>query len=123
MITSIKDFDLKSISLIVLAIILVLSIAFKCSSNKELSNIDELHVKNDSLIKENFSLKTKMESSEIKIKFLENSLIGFNKQINSSTNKINKLNKNKNEISNYVDSMSNDSIAIAFTKYLKRRKG
>lgn len=108
--------------MILLGLILVCTILFK-GGGKTASDFSDLELKNDSLLKENTELKHQKDSIDIHIKYLEKLAADKVIEINKATDKINKLNKNKDEISNYVDSLPNDSIATAFTKYLERRTG
>lgn len=117
-----KNLTSDKIGLLLLSIIIIFMVLSKGNSNKTNSDFDDLHIKNDSLLKENAKLKIEKDSIDKHVKYLESLVSDKVKEINSSTDKINQLKNNKDEISNYIDTLPNDSIANAFTKYLERRK-
>lgn len=117
-----KQLDKKTILIIILGIALI--VTYFMGGNKYNNNYDEqleilrneniaLISKNDSLKIENNKLDTKFNQLEDKIK--ENDL-----KLAKTQSQLDKLNKKRNEIYSYVNRLSGNDVANAFTKYLER---
>lgn len=116
-----KFLDIKNIIIVVLGLALIISFMFgqKDTTNYHKDEINELKNQNKILFSANDSLLSLNKKIDAEI-----AAINLNIQINQgllqhTQLQIDKLKKERNEIPNRVNSLSNDSVAIAFSNYLK----
>jgi septal ring factor EnvC (AmiA/AmiB activator) len=116
-----KSLDIKSIFIIVLGVLLLIAIFVGQKNNpsdyqKQIRVLDKdnkkLVSRNDSLKSENIKLDTFIISIENKIK--ENDV-----KLSQTQSQLNDLKKKKNETPIYVNSLSANGVANAFSDYLE----
>lgn len=116
-----KKLDIKSIFIIILGIAVI--VTYLMGGNTVTTDykdqIEKLHeensvlvIKNDSLKNDNIKLDNKFAKLEGKIK--ENDL-----KLSQTKLQLEKLNKRRNEVPTYVNSLSADGVADAFAEYLE----
>lgn len=114
--------DMKNVLIILLVIIMIGMFFFEGSKiDKHKEEIKALHVQNDSLLSTNDSLKNNNAKLDIILTQIDLKLNKNNKETNAVLSALNKLKNKKNEIPNYVNALSADGTANAFTKYLEDR--
>jgi hypothetical protein len=116
------NFDFKTILIVVLSIIIFIGSIWLNSNNlgmPNLINIEQENTKikatNDSLLKANGLLDVKINGINIKIDSTT-SLLEKNKL------ELIKLKTKKNEIPNYVNYLSADSVASSLSKFIEKSK-
>jgi alpha-N-acetylglucosamine transferase len=120
---SFKTIDLKTLLILVLGVALIISFFFgqKSAVDKHATEIKALHEENSLLLGRNDSLRTEIAKNDVFIdnanKVISNNSIATNK----TQLELNKLKNKRNEIPNYVNALSANGTANAFTKYLNKR--
>jgi regulator of replication initiation timing len=89
--------------------------------NKHKEEIKILHVANDSLLTKNNILKNENAKLDIVLGQIDAKLNKNNEKTNAVLSALDKLKNKKDEIPNYVNSLSANGTANAFTKYLEDR--
>ncbi len=118
----INFFDMKNILIMLLCVIVIgLYLFEKTKIDKHKEEIKALHVKNDSLLSTNNSLKNDNAKLDIILTQIDLKLNKNNEETNAVLSALDKLKNKKNEIPNYVNALSADGTANAFTKYLEDR--
>ena len=116
-----KKLDIKTIFIIILGVLLIISI-FRGIKTNQVSNFDllheqneNLHKMNDSLIKNNSNLQDQRDSIHMELgkKMIE---------LDATNIEIEKLKKLRIGIRNNVKNMTSDSVANGFNDYLDRRR-
>ena len=117
-----NKYDLKNVFIVILAIALLLMFLFGQKSNKEdfQKEIDALHLKNTELTNQNDSLKKENTKLDVVIVNIEKEIAVNQKELAKTNIQLQKLNKKRNEILTYVNSLSSDGVAESFTEYLER---
>lgn len=120
----IKKIDIKTWFIIILAIGLIISFIFNQKNNIDYhkDEINALHKSNSELLLKNDSLKKINDELDIKITNINILLDSNNKQISEAQNEINRLKNKRNEIPNYVNSLSANDVANDISKYLETTK-
>ena len=115
--------DLKSITIIVLGVLLILSFIFrgKTDVNKHTDDIGVLHKNNIELLKRNDSLIKVNTIIDLDIKKIDKELGEKAKSLAESQIQINKLKNKKHENNNYVKHLSANDVSIALSNYLENR--
>lgn len=116
-----KKLDIKSIFIIILGIAVIVTyfIGGNTVTNNYEEQIEKLHKENSVLISKNDSLKvenTKLDEKFVKLegKIKENDL-----KLAQTQSQLEKLNKRRNEVPTYVNSLSVTGVADAFSDYLE----
>lgn len=118
----INFFDMKTILIILLGIIIVGMFLFgKNVIDKHEDEIKTLQFENVSLLTTNDSLKNNNIKLDIILAKIDAKLDKNNEKTNSVLTALDKLKEKKNEIPNYVNSLSANGTADALSKYLKNR--
>ena len=118
----INFFDMKNILIMLLCVIVIgLYLFEKTKIDRYKEEIKALHVKNDSLLSTNDSLKNDNTKLDIILTQIDLKLNKNNEETNAVLSALDKLKNKKNEIPNYVNALSADGTANAFTKYLEDR--
>ena len=121
-INKINFFDMKNILIMLLTIIVIgLYLFEKTKIDKHEEEIKTLHIKNDSLLSKNNSLKNDNAKLDIILTQIDSKLNKNNKETNAVLSALDKLKTKKNEIPNYVNALSANGTANAITKYLEDR--
>lgn len=121
-INKINFFDMKNILIILLTVIVIgLYLFEKTKIDKHEEEIKTLHIKNDSLLSKNNSLKNDNAKLDIILTQIDSKLNKNNKETNAVLSALDKLKTKKNEIPNYVNALSANGTANAITKYLEDR--
>lgn len=117
-----NKYDLKNVFIVILAIALLLMFLFGQKSNKEdfQKEIDALRLKNTELTNQNDSLKKENTKLDVVIVNIEKEIAVNQKELVKTNIQLQKLNKKRNEILTYVNSLSSDGVAESFTEYLER---
>ena len=89
--------------------------------DKHKEEIKTLKLKNDSLLSTNDSLKNNNAKLDIILSEINTKINKNNKETGLVLSVLNKLKKEKNEIPNYVNSLSANGTADAFSKYLETK--
>ena len=115
-------FDMKNILIILLGIIIVGMFLFnKNVIDKHATEIKALHNENTTLLTKNDSLKNNNVKLDIILAKIDAKLDKNNEETNSVLTALGKLKEKKNEIPNYVNSLSANGTADALSKYLESR--
>ena len=118
----IKKLDIKTWFIIILGIALCISFWFgqKSHIDTHADEIKALHEQNTVLIKKNDSLN--IENAKIDGLIIEiNKKLDSNNEVLASTKKeLQNLKKKQNEIPHYVNHLSADGVANAFSEYLTK---
>lgn len=118
----INFFDMKNILIILLAVIAIGTYFFEGSKiDKHEEEIKALHVANDSLLTKNDSLKSDNAKLDIVLTQIDAKLTKNNQETGAVLSVLDKLKNKKDEIPNYVSSLSANGTADALTKYLESR--
>lgn len=114
--------DMKNILIMLLTVIVIgLYLFGKTNIDKHKEEIKTLHIKNDSLLSKNNSLKNDNAKLDIILTQIDSKLNKNNKETNAVLSALDKLKTKKNEIPNYVNALSANGTANAITKYLEDR--
>ena len=117
------NIDLKAILILSLAVALVLSLIFRPSVpieeyEEEISVLQKqnkkLLISNDSIVKANIKLQKEIEVILYAIDSTKVVLI-------ETENKLEELERKRNEVSNIVDNMDSDGVTNTLSDYLQRR--
>jgi hypothetical protein len=123
MLEMLKTLDTKSIIILILASLLVIFTLLK--PNKEINTykdeIKSLHQRNSKLLNTNDSLKLVNKNIDTELKKIYGIIRITEKLIVQYDNRINDLKHKQDEISNRVNILSADGVAIEFTNYIKKR--
>ena len=118
----INFFDMKTILIILLSIIIIGMFLFgKNVIDKHEDEIKTLHIENETLLTTNDSLKNNNIKLDVILAEIDTKLDKNNEETNSVLTALGKLKGKKNEIPNYVSSLSANGTADALSKYLKDR--
>jgi hypothetical protein len=125
MLEMLKTLDTKSIIIVILASLLVIFTIFQ--PNKKIhtykDEIKALHQKNEKLLHSNDSLKVVNQKIDVELEKIYGIIKITEKLIVQYDNRINNLKNKQDEISNRVNILSADGVAIEFTNYIKKRSG
>lgn len=113
--------DIKSIFIIILGLAVIVAYFTGGSTviNTNQDQIDLLHKENKLLVSKNDSLKNENTKLDVKIIKLEGKIKENDLKLAKTQIQLEKLNKRRNEVPIYVNSLSVDGVAAAFTKYLE----
>jgi predicted nuclease with TOPRIM domain len=115
-------FEIKNMLIILLGIMVVGMFLFgKNVINKHATEIKALQTENTTLLNKNESLKKDNDKLDIILGQIDLKLSQNNKDTDAVLSELDKLNGKKNEIPNYVNSLSANSTADALAKYLENR--
>lgn len=115
-------FDIKNMLIILLSIIVVGMFLFgKNVIDKHAAEIKILQTENTTLLNKNESLKKDNDKLDIILGQIDLKLSQNNKDTDAVLSELDKLNGKKNEIPNYVNSLSANGTADALAKYLENR--
>lgn len=118
----INFFDMKNILIILLGIIIIGMFLFgKNVIDKHASEIKALHTENTTLLSKNDSLKNNNVKLDVILAKIDAKLDKNNEDTNNVLIVLDKLKQKKNEIPNYVSSLSANGTADALSKYLEDR--
>jgi hypothetical protein len=118
----INFFDIKNMLIILLGIIIIGMFLFgKNVIDKHDAEIKALHIENSTLLTKNDSLKNNNVKLDIILSEINTKLDKNNEETNSVLIALDKLKQKKNEIPNYVSSLSANGTADALSKYLEDR--
>lgn len=118
----INFFDIKNMLIILLGIIIVGMFLFnKNVIDKHANEIKALHTENTALLTKNDSLRNDNVKLDIILAKIDAKLDKNNEETNSVLTALGKLKEKKNEIPNYVSSLSANGTADALSKYLEDR--
>lgn len=117
------NIDLKAILILGLAVALVLSLIFRPSVpieeyEEEISVLQrqnkKLLISNDSIIKANIKLQKEIE---VILYAIDSTKV----VLKETENKLEELERKRNEVSNIVDNMDSDGVTSTLSDYLQRR--
>lgn len=117
------NIDLKAILILSLAVALVLSLIFRPSvpieEYEEEINVlqkqnEKLLISNDSIVKANIKLQKEIE---VILYAIDSTKV----VLRETENKLEELERKRNEVSNIVDNMDSDGVTNTLSDYLKRR--
>ena len=117
------NIDLKSILIIALGVALVLSFIFRPSVpieeyEEEITILQrqnkKLLISNDSIVKANIKLQKEID---VILYAIDSTTVVLRK----TENKLEELERKRNEVSNIVDNMDSDDVTNTISDYLKRR--
>jgi len=117
------NIDLKAILILSLAVALVLSLIFRPSvpieEYEEEINVlqkqnEKLLISNDSIVKANIKLQKEIE---VILYAIDSTKV----VLRETENKLEELERKRNEVSNIVDNMDSDGITNTLSDYLQRR--
>ena len=117
------NIDLKAILILSLAVALVLSLIFRPSVpieeyEEEISVLQKqnkkLLISNDSIVKANIKLQKEIE---VILYAIDSTKV----VLRETENKLEELERKRNEVSNIVDNMDSDDVTNTISDYLKRR--
>ena len=117
------NIDLKAIIILSLAVALVLSLIFRPSVpieeyEEEISVLQKqnkkLLISNDSIIKANIKLQKEIE---VILYAIDSTKV----VLKETENKLEELERKRNEVSNIVDNMDSDGVTNTLSDYLQRR--
>jgi hypothetical protein len=113
---------MKNILIILLGIIIIGMFLFgKNVIDKHASEIKALHTENTTLLSKNDSLKNNNVKLDVILAKIDAKLDKNNEDTNNVLIVLDKLKQKKNEIPNYVSSLSANGTADALSKYLEDR--
>ena len=120
-----KTLDTKSIIILILATLLVIFTIFQPNKNIHTykDEIKALHQKNEKLLHSNDSLKVVNKKIDKELEKIYGIIKITEKLIVQYDNRINNLKNKQDEISNRVNILSADGVAIEFTNYIKKGSG
>jgi septal ring factor EnvC (AmiA/AmiB activator) len=117
------NIDLKAIIILSLAVALVLSLIFRPSVpideyEEEISVLqkqnEKLIISNDSIVKANIKLQKEIE---VILYAIDSTKV----VLRETENKLEELERKRNEVSNIVDNMDSDGVTNTLSDYLQRR--
>jgi hypothetical protein len=117
------NIDLKAILILSLAVALVLSLIFRPSvpieEYEEEINVlqkqnEKLLISNDSIVKANIKLQKEIE---VILYAIDSTKV----VLRETENKLEELERKRNEVSNIVDNMDSDGVTNTLSDYLQRR--
>ncbi len=117
------NIDLKAILILGLAVALVLSLIFRPSVpieeyEKEINVLqkqnEKLLISNDSIVKANIKLQKEIE---VILYAIDSTKV----VLRETENKLEELERKRNEVSNIVDNMDSDGVTNTLSDYLQRR--
>ena len=117
------NIDLKAILILGLAVALVLSLIFRPSVpieeyEKEINVLqkqnEKLLISNDSIVKANIKLQKEIE---VILYAIDSTKV----VLRETENKLEELERKRNEVSNIVDNMDSDGVTDTLSDYLQRR--
>ena len=116
--------DIKTILILILAVVLILSIIFRPSKPIEMyeDEISSLKQQNKTLLQNNDSLE--LANGQLD-KEIEGYLIEIDSTqvlLDENNDKITELENGKDKVSGYVDGLNADGVTESLTNYLNRRK-
>ena len=115
-------FEIKNMLIILLGVTVVGMFLFgKNVINKHATEIKALQTENTTLLNKNESLKKDNDKLDIILGQIDLKLSQNNKDTDAVLSELDKLNEKKNEIPNYVNSLSANDTADALAKYLENR--
>ena len=115
-------FDIKNMLIILLGVMVIGMFLFgKNIIDKHATEIKALHTENTTLLTKNDSLKNNNVKLDIILAKIDAKLDKNNEDTNNVLTVLNKLKEKKNEIPNYVNSLSANGTADALSKYLEDR--
>jgi hypothetical protein len=115
-------FDIKNMLIILLGVMVVGMFLFgKNVIDKHATEIKALHTENTTLLTKNDSLKNNNVKLDIILAKIDAKLDKNNEDTNNVLIVLDKLKEKKNEIPNYVSSLSANGTADALSKYLEDR--
>lgn len=118
----INFFDMKTMLIILLGVIVIGMFFFEETKiDKHEEEIKALHVENDSLLITNDSLKNDNAKLDVFLTQIDAKLNKNNEETGAVLSVLDKLKQKKNEIPNYVSSLSANGTADAIAKYLDDR--
>ena len=118
--TNMKKLDIKSIAIIVLGAALIISFLFgnKLHINDHKDEIKALHEQNSNLMLSNDSIKALNIKLDAEIKEINTKIVAYETSLATKDSEITTLKKKRNEVPRYVNSLSGDGVANAFSDYL-----
>jgi alpha-N-acetylglucosamine transferase len=120
-----KKLDTKSIFIIVLSFILILSFIFNGITRRTINNkdilIEALNQKNEALLKNNESILSLNKALDEQIFLLNKEIILNQESLAQTELQINKLKQRKNETSNYVTNLSANGVASGLSIFINKR--
>lgn len=121
-INKINFLDMKTILIIILGIIVIGLLLFGNDTiDKHSTEIKNLKIENSSLLLKNEELKIDNAKLDIILGQIDLKLTQNNENTNTVLSALDKLKNKKNEIPNYVNSLSANGTANALSKYLENR--
>jgi len=116
--------DIKVIFIFCLAIALILSFIFRPSKGIDMykDEIKQLHKQNDSLLKNNDSLKMLNVKLDKQINQILHEIYITQVNLDKTNDKIKNLENGKGKVSSYVNNLNADGVAKSLTEYLNRSK-
>lgn len=116
-----KKLDIKSIFIIILGIAVIVTyfMGGNTVTNNYQEQIEKLHKENQELVSKNDSLKTENVKLDEKFAKLEGKIKENDLKLSQTQSQLEKLNKRRNEVPTYVNGLSVDGVADAFTEYLE----
>lgn len=116
-----KKLDIKSVFIIILgvAVIVTYFMGGNTVTNNYQEQIEKLHKENEGLVSKNDSLKNENTKLDVKFAKLEGKIKENDLKLAQTQSQLEKLNKRRNEIPTYVNDLSVDGVANAFTEYLE----
>ena len=118
-----KNIDIKTIFIIILAISLILMFIFRPNKpiNEYENEINKLHSHNTELLNKADSLDKENSKLDEKLVLLNQQIDSTGKELTKAKTKIKNLQNKRNETSNIVNTLSGDGVANELTDYIKRR--
>lgn len=118
----VKKLDIKSIFIIILAILLIVSFLLgqKNGINYHKSDLKQLKENNDKLYKKNDSLLLANKYLDKRISELNILIESNNKMLTETQDRLDYLNKRRNEIPTYINNLSATGVANEFSAYLNK---
>lgn len=116
-----KKLDIKSIFIIILGIAVIVTyfMGGNTVTNNYEEQIEKLHKENSVLISKNDSLKVENTKLDEKFAKLEGKIKENDLKLAQTQSQLEKLNKRRNEVPTYVNSLSVTGVADAFSDYLE----
>jgi hypothetical protein len=117
-----KKLDIKTIFIIILSAVLILTILFKKNSVIIDNNADKIGAENKKLIQKNDSLMKANDKLMIHLTVINSRIDSINSELEKNKIKIKNLNGIKNEIPKYISSLSVDDVANALSDAIEKSK-
>ena len=117
------NIDLKAILILGLAVALVLSLIFRPSVpiDEYVEEINILQKQNEKLIMSNDSIVKANIKLQKEIEVILYAIDSTKVVLRETENKLEELEKKRNEVSNIVDNMDSDGVTNTLSDYLQRR--